>query len=276
MANENGGGGEGGGWREALPTDLKGNASLGKFQDVSALAKSYVELEGLQGASIRIPGPDAGADARKGFLEKLQAKVPELVLVPNDAQKLQEVEEHIYGRLGRPADERQYKLPSDLPHDVKLDDSVEASLRATGKGLGLTQKQFESFVKAHVAEMQETGKARRTAEASLKAKWGAAFDERIEAARAVAAKLGLSEQEVRGLDADALAVWWNVASAVAGDGGGEGARQGGGRPGTLAPSEALTRAAEIRARKEYWDPSTPQHKALVDEHMKLMKLAYPE
>jgi hypothetical protein len=282
MELEGGGaGGAGGGapasWRDALPAELRSSPSLSKFNDVSTLAKSYTELETLQGSSIRIPGPDAGEDVRKGFLEKLQAKVPELVLVPNDQTKLAEVEDHLFGRLGRPGDEKQYKLPEDLPHDLQLTDAEQTTLRAAGKGLGLTQKQFGAFVKAHVAEVVEARKAETTATAALKAKWGAAYEERAAAAREAAEKLGVPAEAAKGIPSAQLEVWFNVARAVNGEGGGEGARMGpGAGRGTLAPEEALARAAEIRARKEYWDGSAPNHKALVDEHLKLMKLAYPE
>ena len=277
MEGEDAGAGSGSAsWRDALPQELRSSPSLVKFNDVTTLAKSYAELEALQGSSIRIPGPDAGADQRKGFLEKLQGKVPELVLVPNDQQKLAEVEEHIFQRLGRPGDEKQYKLPTDLPHDVKVDEAVEAQLRAAGKGLGLTQKQFEGFVKAHVAEVQEAQKALRTAETVLKTEWGAAFDERVAAAREVAEKLGVPPAAAKGLGPEQLKVWWGVAKAIGGEGSGEAPRQTGGGRGTMDPTEAKARAAEIRGRKEYWDSGHPGHRALVEEHTKLMKLAFPE
>ncbi len=58
-------------WVTDLPEDLKGNATLGKFDSVAALAKGYIGLESLQGNSVRIPDENATAEERGKFFEKL-------------------------------------------------------------------------------------------------------------------------------------------------------------------------------------------------------------
>lgn len=269
--------GEGNGgasWLGAVPEAIRSSPSLQKFKGVDALAQSYVELESTLGNSIRIPGPEAGPDLRKQFLEKLQAKVPELVLVPENSEQRAQVEEGIYRKLGLPKDATAYAMPKDVPVGVQLD---EAGLRAAAFSLGLTQKQFEKFITASAMEQLDVSTKRAAAETALKAKWGAAHDERVALARAAAGRLGIAQEAVKSLSPEQLEVWWEVSKAVAGEPGGtEGSRQGGAGRGTPDPGEAARQAAEIRNRPEYWDGSKPNHATLVAEHTRLMKLAHPE
>lgn len=61
-------------WHASLPEDLRGNASLTKFNDVETLARSYVSASGLIGKDpnsiIEVPKDDAG---RLGAYRKLGA-----------------------------------------------------------------------------------------------------------------------------------------------------------------------------------------------------------
>ena len=64
-------------WIGTLPEDLQANSSLHKFKDTGGLAKSYMELEGKMGNSMRVPGADAGETAHKEFAEELRSKYNE-------------------------------------------------------------------------------------------------------------------------------------------------------------------------------------------------------
>ena len=57
-----------------IPEEYRDNEALKQFNDIGALAKSYVETKALQGQSIRIPpesaGPEAKAEYRAGIDEE--------------------------------------------------------------------------------------------------------------------------------------------------------------------------------------------------------------
>ncbi len=244
-------------WRAALPEDLKAEAMFKDIPDVPTLAKVARDLKAFQGTAIRIPGQDAGPEARKEFLGKLTEKVPELVLVPEDEKARAEVEESIYQRLGKPKDAKEYSLEAvkdalkDLPEGLKLN---EEELRATAAGLGLTKKQFAALAKAVGTTTAGAMKAAAEADAALRKEWGSAYDERTAQARAAAAKLGVPEAEVARMPPQLLRVFANAAKAVGGETRQVGG-QVGGAGGAMTPAEAAAQRAEIRGRKEFWDTS---------------------
>src|ERR1043166_4213884 len=59
-------GGSGGGgqvsWRDSLPDDIKGNATLANVQSVQDLAKGYIHAQGLIGKKGIIPPGDKASD----------------------------------------------------------------------------------------------------------------------------------------------------------------------------------------------------------------------
>src|SRR6266540_2362242 len=119
-----GGGGGGGGegdWRTGIADEkLRGDAALKDFKDVAALAKSYVEGRALLGSAIRVPGPDAGADALAEFRGKVMKHVPDAIVLPADAGERAKVEPAIWEKLGRPKEAKEYALPAgvELPEAV--------------------------------------------------------------------------------------------------------------------------------------------------------------
>ena len=70
-------------WMDNLPEELRESEGLKKFGSVEDLAKSYVNLEGLRGNSIRIAGPDASAEDRAAVYKKVMTHMPELTLKPD-------------------------------------------------------------------------------------------------------------------------------------------------------------------------------------------------
>ena len=56
---------------EQIDENYRDHSSLKEINDVAALAKSYVETKAMVGNSIRIPGPDAGDEARNEYIQKL-------------------------------------------------------------------------------------------------------------------------------------------------------------------------------------------------------------
>lgn len=64
---QGGGGGGGsaqaGAWRDSLPDDLKGDATLAKYDNLEALARGHLETKRLASSKLNLPGADADAEA---------------------------------------------------------------------------------------------------------------------------------------------------------------------------------------------------------------------
>ena len=70
-AGEPTGGGKSESWITEHLDGVEGAEKLSKFNGVAALAKGYLNLESLQGASVRIPKDDATIEEQNKFYEKL-------------------------------------------------------------------------------------------------------------------------------------------------------------------------------------------------------------
>lgn len=228
-----------------LPPELREQAALKDFKDPASLAKSYLETKAMVGNSIRPPGPDAAPEAKVEFARKLQGVMPELVLVPEDEKLRAAVEEQIWAKLGRPADEKGYEAKVE---GVDLD---LASLQAEAKAEGLTKAQFAKRLEKVVTAARASQDARKAADAELRKEWGPAYEEKVLAAKAAALKLGVPESALASIPPSQLKVWANVAKSIGGEGRQVG-DQGANPTGMPTPAEAKVQLAEIMARKEYW------------------------
>lgn len=142
-------------YHDQFSDDLKGHKSLTKFQTVSDLGRSYVELEGKMGGMIAIPGEEASDEELAAFR----------------------------GKLGIPESPDKYDLSLDegFPDYVKtgLADSEE-SLRKHLHNAGVSQEAAQVIYGWLASELKAGGEAlnavktkrQNEAEAALKAKWG--------------------------------------------------------------------------------------------------------
>jgi hypothetical protein len=270
-------------WKDTLPDELKNDASLKDIKDVASLAKSFIETKTYVGQSIRIPSAEAGADARKEFVTKLQERVPELVLVPEDEAKRAEVEETIFAKLGKPKDAKGYEVPK--LDDVALSPEEEETLRGIATRRGYTKKQFSALVKDAAAEKLARQKAQHEARNQLKQTFGSAYDERLGVFRALAEQTGapdgLKKAIADGTIDPASAKWMEGLARKMGllDAGSGGiGNQGGGGNGKMTPAEAQLKLAEIRSNPVYFNRGkNPElHEALKAKVQELLPLAYPE
>jgi hypothetical protein len=267
-------------WKEALPAELKDNPSLKDINDVPALAKSFVETKSMLGSSLRIPSPEAGPEARKEFLAKMQEKVPELVLVPSDPDKLAEVEETLWSRLGKPKDAKEYEPPK--VDDVEFKPEEMDVLRTIATKRGYTKKQFATLVKDVAAEKLATAKALYEQRAALKKEFGFAFDDKLAAFANVAEKTGAPPQLLAAIRQGTIdtttAKWLDGLVKSLGGEGGEIRQQTGGSSGKLTPEEAKIQISEIIKNPAYLRRgANPElHEALKAKMAKLMPFAYPE
>lgn len=253
--------------------ELRDNPSLKDFNDVTALAKSFIDTKAHVGSSIRPPGPDASAEAKKDFYDKLVKHAPHLVpLTDGDA----EAEKIVWNKLGRPTDPKEYdfKPPEDTPVDVE-------ALRAAAVKLGLTKAQFKAASEAAVENTRKSNDSTKADRDALKTEWGQAYQPKLAAAAATAAKLKAPESVIKAitegkLSSAQLKLWDNITSAMGGEGTQIGKQQGGAGAGVPTPAEAEQQIQEIMARPEYFSRNSPERPRLIAKVLELQKLITPE
>lgn len=246
-------------WRDALPEDLRGSPAISKFNDVAALAKSYIHAQQMIGRE-RIPMPSSEEDILR-----------------------------LMDRLGRPEEAGDYDLVApELPQSVELDSGIIEGFQATAHQLGLLPRQAQglfnwyltTFGEQYSAAEEQAAKASEAQIAELRQEWGAAFDEKVELARRAVSVFGGSDlakflDEARLSSHPALV----RAFAAAGQSIAEDNADGRGKAQfTLTPGEAKREIAQIQANPDYWDAyrNPVRHEELVGRAGELFRLAYPE
>jgi hypothetical protein len=244
-----------------LPDDLRDDPSLKDFNDLPALAKSYRDTKAFVGSSIRPPGPDADAATKKDFYDKLQKHAPHLVPMPADNDE--EGQKVLWGKLGRPADAKEYDFKSADGIEVDLD-----SLRELAKDAGMTKSQFTKL-----ATRTAEGRAKVTADLKadndkLRGEWGQAYEPKLSAAASAAAKLKAPENVIAAIKAgkmhsNQLKLWDEIAKAIGAEPN-ELGKQNNSGAGAMTPAEAEAQIAEImgRADNAYFTQNHPEHERL--------------
>ena len=106
-------------WRDALPDDLKSNESLGKFSDISTLAKSYINAEQMIGKDkMVVPGANTTEDEWSD----------------------------IYDKLGRPSAPDAYELTAELAEGEQVDAQLMSSFKETAHKHGLSPAQAQGLL----------------------------------------------------------------------------------------------------------------------------------
>ena len=106
-------------WRDALPDDLKSNESLGKFSDISTLAKSYINAEQMIGKDkMVVPGANTTEDEWSD----------------------------IYDKLGRPSAPDAYELTAELGEGEEVDAQLMSSFKETAHKHGLSPAQAQGLL----------------------------------------------------------------------------------------------------------------------------------
>lgn len=256
---------------DAAP-ELRDNPSLKDFNDVSSLAKSFVEQKAFVGNSLRPPGPGASDAERQDFYKKLTTHAPHLVpVVEGDA----EAEKVLWGKLGRPDKPEGYDFKPPAGVEVDLE-----GLRTAAVAGGLTKKQFEALAAKTVAGVQAQSATQQKEVDALFTEWGTAKESKLKAAAALALKSGQSET-VAGrilagkMSAQQLKTWDFFATAI-GSESKEIAGQGGNKGGEgMTRDEAQRQFAEIQRNPAYFNASAPDHQQLVDRALALQGLLNP-
>lgn len=163
-------------WLEHLPEELRSDTDLQKFENVEGLARSYMELGRWKGNAIRIPGSDAGPDARKEFTGKLIDRVPELMYKPDNTSP-EQMGLH-YETLGVPKESSGYETPD----GIELEEVTVNKTREMAHHAHLSPAQHKAVIgwlsteNAEVAA--EIERAQQADTEALTSRWGDTTEQR--------------------------------------------------------------------------------------------------
>lgn len=252
--NAGGGAGSGAGagsatsWRDTLPDDIKGNATLNKFNDIPSLAKSYIEMQGIIGKKgVFPPGDKATPEQWQSFfksmgqpdLDKFEIKAPEgKKLVPEMADGFKKLA-HENGLMPQQAQ----KL---LDWYIGQEDAAQGA-RSTA-------------AKTKAAEMQE----------GLKKEWGDGYDKQVALAKLAVKDVGgedfakYLESSGLGNDTQVIRLMSKVGALL-----GEDKLRGDGGGGSFGqtPAEIQGEIDKIRGQKDhpYFDSRHAGHQSAVKQ-----------
>jgi len=267
---------EDGNWRDALPDDIKAEESLAPFEDVTGLAKSFIETKKMVGNGLRIPGEDANDEQRQKFYDKVLESSPALMLKPNLEDE--EAANAFYKSLGRPEDPSKYE-PVKVG-EFAFDEERETAIRAAAHEAGLSGAQFKGVVskmlehdKAALATAEATNMEQMTA---LKQEWGLAFDDK----KAVAEKVRATFFEfipAEAMDARTIQAMNAIGAQMLEGDAGIGDHRNEGDDDTMTPADARAEIAEIMENKEhpYWNPMHPGNADALLHMVELQTFANP-
>ena len=136
-------------WQDSLAEDIRANPTLDKFKSQDDLAKSYVELERMNGRSLVLPGEDAPEDAWDKYYAKAQES-GHLTVHPDHATDDQA--KAFWKAIGVPDDGDGYKVPDNFDG---LPDEYVKSLTALAVKAGWTNKQYQETLSAMAEDHAE-------------------------------------------------------------------------------------------------------------------------
>lgn len=270
--------GEQNNWRDGLNDEFKSAEQLKDYTDLNGLAKSHIELQKMIGGSIRVPSEDASDEDRQKFYEKLQAKVPNLAVMPDEDDAV--ATQAFWNKVGVPEEAAGYALPEGVDADSM------GNLAAMAKEAGLTKNQFSKLAEKLSGENAETDKAAREAlEAQhneLFKEWGGAKDEKLTAINNMLKNSDAPDTLVQAVkDGNVGADFLKWADGMIKSLGSEGKEISGqpkNSPTHLTPSEAEARINEIMNNNDhpYWNNASGGHAAAVKKVMDLQRVVNGE
>lgn len=272
---------------EQLPNDYREAVESAGIDSLEGLVQNWQDAQSALGSSIRVPGPDAGEEARAEFDARLAEKVPGLVRLP--AEDDPSAKESFFKALGRPedptgytfgeAEELPYANPNEQAEWKMADKQTQEWVAKIAHGANLTSEQARSIYEGVITDARnntaEALRARNESMEKLKEDWGESAGQRMAMARHVLSVFGgeeggkLAEQELNdsGLaNNPAIArVLYNIASQLEEDtlvDAGVGDHHI-----SKSASEIEAEIGEMRANKDHalHDPSSPAHRAALDK-----------
>jgi len=254
-------------WRDSLPEDIRGDESLKVVTDFPGLVRQHINAQKMIGKDkVVVPGPNASDAERDAF----------------------------FTAIGRPKTAGDYKV--EIPPDLKgiFDPARLDKARAIAHKLGVTQAQFEGYMKAEAeaatellaGEDKATEAAKQSANDELRRRFGGAYDERMHVANRLVSEIcpepskQFNMLQKFGNDPDFIEFVSDCGAKLVE------------HKALIAeitratPKEAESKMAELRATPGYLmvdkttgkllkDTDPAKHKAITDEITKLVKETYP-
>lgn len=234
-------------WRDTLPEDIRGNATLTKFTDVNSLAKSYIDIQGLIG--------------KKG------------VFPPGEKATKEQLTE-FYKNIGQPELE---KFEIKAPEGKKFNTQVVDAFKKVAHEGGLLPRQAQSVLDWYLAHEEGAQKSSalasvekmKTDHEALKKEWGEGYDKQIALANMAVKEVG-GEEAQKYLNSSKLANDVQLVKLLAKMGARLGEDKlrgdGGGKFGST-PSEIQAEIDKVRAdlKHAYYDRSHPGHARAVKD-----------
>lgn len=274
-------------WRDTLPDEIKGDASLANFENIGQLAQGFLDAKTYQGASIKIPGEDAGEEDRKAFNSKLLDKVPGLMHKPDLENQEQAVE--FYRSIGMPELAEGYKLPEfEVPEGIEIQSDKAEGFRQIAHKHGLTAAQFKGIMGDIFAQDVVVAQAgidgSKANLAAVKEKFGMAHDDNMGKINTMMAKTGAPESLIEGVKNGLVGVetisWlYQMGKQMGGEGfnfDDIGDRDP--KAARMTPEEARSAIDEINNNKDhaYWKGTGEEKKRATDRMIQLMQYANPD
>lgn len=255
-------------WRDTLPEDIRAAPTLGKFETIEGLAKSYVNLEKTLGS--------------------------EKIAIPKEGDE--EAWSRAYKALGAPdtPDAYGFKQPEQIPEGMVYSPDLDKNIASIFHGAKLNPQQagkvreglmeivgkgaLDSLESGKRAEAERAIEIQR-AEEALKAEWGAAYEQRGKAAGAAINKF-LSAETVAAMEAAGLANnpaiirdMYKLGVSLAGEKELIGATQH-----VMSPADLDTAITDFRAKHSaaLFDRNHVDHAQRTKEFTALFEKRYPE
>ncbi len=243
-------------WRDSLPDDLKGNASLEKFSDVSTLAKSYINAESMIGKDkMVVPGENTTEDQW------------------ND----------IYNKLGRPESSNGYELQMNLQEGEVVDEQLYSAFKDAAHANGLSPKQAQGLLNFYndisteaLNEQANSGVlAQEQSSRELREEWGRNYETNLNAASNVAKQflgedvfqIELSDGSLLGDNATLIRGLSKIASIVSED------TLVGDKNDVVSNAGVQEQLNNLTAQgTAYWNKQDPNHDATVKKVLDLREL----
>lgn len=262
-------------WRNSIADeDMRANKALANFDTLDDAIKGYIDLKSYQGNSLHIPGEDTNEEQRAEFANKLVEKVPSVMLRP-DPDNADQTKE-FYRSAGMPEESSGYEAPEvELPDGMKKNEDRLEFFKGLAHESGLNKSQFKKIMegveKADIETTISAQESHQKATDALNTEWGAAADERKQAALNIAEKTGAPESLVEAIKSGTvppeLTKWIYGLSTAIGSEGTNLANNQQTKPGKMTPDEAKDKIAEIYANKEH-----PFHKSDLRAQKKMLEL----
>lgn len=251
--------------KDHLPETLKDHVALTDFKDVGGLAQSFIDTQAKLGGMVTIPnGESAQADHDK-----------------------------FWNKLGRPETADGYEIEFPKIDGQIYEPATIASFKTAVHSLGLTGKQAQGVVNVLMANVTDqvktaTGKltdTMKSADAILRADWGAKFESNMTAADQVIGRL-FDEAGAPGMRQMArtdpafarsmLLAAQQTSETGAGDNQNIGAKGGGGGEGTKEGAAAAIATIRNDPKHAYYDKKNPSHAEAVTKMSELYSVVAGE